>query len=48
MAKKSILTKGTRTTSLIFLVALPSVEEGVALAALRLRLESMAARFGGQ
>jgi hypothetical protein len=30
---------------LIFLVALPSVDEGVALVALRLRLESMATRF---
>ena len=34
--------EGTRTTSLIFLVALPSVLEGVALLALRLRLGSMA------
>lgn len=43
MRRKRVYKRGTRTTSLIFLVALPSVlVEGVALLALRLR--SMAAR----
>jgi hypothetical protein len=43
MRRKRVYKIGTRTTSLIFLVALPSVlVEGVALLALRLR--SMAAR----
>ena len=47
MWRKRVYKRGTRTTSLIFLVALPSVLEGVALFALRLRLASMAARSGG-
>ena len=42
MRRKRVWKRGTRTTSLIFLVALPSVLEGVALLALRLRLASMA------
>ena len=42
MWRKRVYKRGTRTTSLIFLVALPSVLEGVALLALRLRLASMA------